>query len=62
MGKKVIITGSRGIAAGLARALNQRNYEIYLLGGEEADSASLAKECSNIVGFNSITHHEYFYP
>ena len=54
MGKKVIITGSRGIAAGLARALNQRNYEIYLLGGEEADSASLAKECSNIVGFNSI--------
>jgi NAD(P)-dependent dehydrogenase (short-subunit alcohol dehydrogenase family) len=54
MGKKVIITGSRGIAAGLARALNQRNYEIYLLGGEEADSASLAKECSNVTGFNSI--------
>ena len=54
MSKKAIITGSRGIAAGLARALNQRNYEIYLLGGEEADSASLAKECSNIVGFDSI--------
>ena len=37
-------TGVPGIAAGLARALNQRNYEIYRLGGEEADSASLAKE------------------
>ncbi len=54
MSKKVISTGSRGIAAGLARCLNQLNYEIFLLGGEEPDSAALANECSNIVGIDSI--------
>ena len=54
MNQKVIITGSRGIAAGLAQALNQRNYEIYLIGGEKSDCEALEKSCSNIVGFSAI--------
>lgn len=54
MGKKVIVTGSRGISAGLIRSLNQLNYEIYSLGGEEEDSHALRMECANIVGFKTI--------
>lgn len=54
MGKKVIVTGSRGISAGLIRSLNQLNYEIYSLGGEEVDSHALKMECANIVGFKTI--------
>lgn len=54
MGQRVIITGSRGIAAGLARALNERNYQIFLIGGENEDSQVLAKSCSNIVGFSAV--------
>ena len=54
MGNQVLITGSRGIAAGLAVALAKKNYQIYLLGGEAEDSKSLAKDHSQIVGYSAI--------
>lgn len=54
MGKQVIITGSRGIAAGLATKLAAADYKIYLLGGEEEDSLALAKTTPQIVGYSAI--------
>lgn len=54
LSKKVIITGSRGIAAGLAISLSASGAKVYLLGGELTDSQSLARENSNIVGFSPI--------
>lgn len=35
MGKKVLITGSRGIAAALVAQLSNKDYSIYIVGGEE---------------------------
>jgi NAD(P)-dependent dehydrogenase (short-subunit alcohol dehydrogenase family) len=52
--KKVVITGSRGIAAGLARALSDRGDLVYLIGGEEEDSVRLQKECSGVIGLSAI--------
>lgn len=50
--KRIVITGSRGIAEGLARALHSE--KIFLIGGLEEDSENLAKEHSQIVGFQAI--------
>ncbi|MTA98790.1 MAG: hypothetical protein F2540_03310, partial [Actinobacteria bacterium] len=44
MRKRVLITGSRGIAAGLATELAKSDYQIYLLGGDAEDSKSLAAQ------------------
>lgn len=54
MGQRVLITGSRGIAAGLAHALAKQSYQIYLLGGETEDSKGLASGISQIVGYSAI--------
>ncbi len=54
MGQRVLITGSRGIAAGLANALAKQSYQIYLLGGDTEDSKALASEISQIVGYSAI--------
>ncbi len=54
MGQRVLITGSRGIAAGLANALAKQSYQIYLLGGDNEDSKALASEISQIVGYSAI--------
>ncbi len=54
MGQRVLITGSRGIAAGLANALAKQSYQIYLLGGDNEDSNALASEISQIVGYSAI--------
>jgi NAD(P)-dependent dehydrogenase (short-subunit alcohol dehydrogenase family) len=52
--KKVVITGSRGIAAGLARALSDRGDLVYLIGGEAQDSDQLQNDCPGVIGFSSI--------
>ena len=54
MGKRVLITGSRGIAATLATKLGAANYQVFLLGGEEQDSKSLAETTPQIVGYSAI--------
>jgi NAD(P)-dependent dehydrogenase (short-subunit alcohol dehydrogenase family) len=54
MGQRVLITGSRGIAAGLANALAKQSYQIYLLGGDTEDSKALASEISQIVDYSAI--------
>ena len=54
MGNRVLITGSRGIAAALASALAKQSYQIYLLGGEAEDSKSLSSGISQIVGYSAI--------
>lgn len=54
MGKQVLITGSRGIAAGLATKLAAADYKIFLLGGEEVDSQALARTIPQIVGYSPI--------
>lgn len=50
--KKVVITGSRGIAEGIARALS--NEKVYLIGGLEEDSKALAAELPQIIGHSPI--------
>ena len=54
MSKRVLITGSRGIAEGLARQLANSNYQIFLLGGEESDSKTLVESSLNIKGYAAI--------
>ena len=50
--RKVVITGSRGIAEGIARALSDD--KVYLIGGLEDDSKALAAELPQIVGYSPI--------
>ena len=54
MSKRVLITGSRGIAAGLATKLGVAGYQIFLLGGEAQDSESLSEITPQIVGYSAI--------
>ena len=54
MGKKVLITGSRGIAAALVAQLSVKSYSIYLVGGEEQDSKSLSAQFEQVVGYSAI--------
>ena len=54
MGKKVLITGSRGIAAALVAQLSLKGYSIYLLGGEEQDCKSLESQFSQVVGYSAV--------
>ena len=53
-GKRVLVTGSSGIAAALIHALNFRKDLIYILGGTDDTSSRLATECKNIVGFSTV--------
>jgi len=50
--RKVVITGSRGIAEGIARALSDDR--VYLIGGLEEDSKALAAELPQIVSYSPI--------
>lgn len=52
--KRVVVTGSRGIAAGLVRALHATGVSTFLLGGGESDSQKLQQECSTVVGYLPI--------
>lgn len=54
--RKIVITGSRGLAEGLARALPDD--KIYLIGGIEEDSKALVTELPQIVGYSSIDLRE----
>ena len=54
MGKKVLITGSRGIAAALVAQLSSKSYSIYLVGGEEQDCKSLSTQFPEVVGYSAI--------
>ena len=54
MGKKVLITGSRGIAAALVAQLSHKAYSIYLVGGEEQDCKSLSEQFEQVVGYSAI--------
>ena len=54
MGTKVLITGSRGIAAALVAQLSLKSYSIYLVGGEEDDCKSLAGKFEQVVGYSAI--------
>lgn len=50
--RKVVITGSRGIAEGIARALSDD--KVFLIGGLEEDSKALAAELPQIVSYSPI--------
>ena len=47
--RRIVITGSRGIAAEVIQACSERGYSIFILGGEADDSRNLAEsitECA----------------
>jgi len=54
MGKKILVTGSRGIAAALVAQLSKKDYSIYLVGGEEQDCTSLSAQFAQVVGYSAI--------
>lgn len=54
MGKKVLITGSRGIAAALVAQLSNKDYSIYIVGGEEQDCKALSAQYSQVKGYSAI--------
>jgi len=54
MSKRVIVTGSSGIAAALIRALAERGDQVFIVGGAATDSQNLIAENSNVLGFLDI--------
>jgi NAD(P)-dependent dehydrogenase (short-subunit alcohol dehydrogenase family) len=52
--RKVVVTGSRGMAAGLVEALDKKGISTFVLGGEEADGAALMSRATNLMGFDAI--------
>jgi NAD(P)-dependent dehydrogenase (short-subunit alcohol dehydrogenase family) len=54
MSKKVLITGSRGIAAALVAQLSNKDYSIYIVGGEEQDCQALSAQFSQVKGYSAI--------
>jgi NAD(P)-dependent dehydrogenase (short-subunit alcohol dehydrogenase family) len=52
--RKILVTGSRGMAAALIEALNSQGIQTYALGGELEDGESLKSRCKHLVGFNPI--------
>lgn len=50
--QKVVITGSRGIAEGVARALDSD--QVFLIGGVEEDSKKLFDELPQVRGYSAI--------
>lgn len=54
MSKRVIVTGSSGIAAALIRALAERGDQVFIVGGAATDSQNLIAENSNVLGYLDI--------
>ena len=54
MSKKVVVTGSRGIAAALVGQLSNKDYSIFLIGGEEQDCKTLSTQFPQVVGYSAI--------
>lgn len=54
MRKRVLITGSRGIAAALVALLSEKGYSIFLVGGEEKDCKSLMEINPQVVGYFAV--------
>ncbi len=54
MSEKVLITGSRGIAAALVAQIAPKGYSIYLLGGEEQDCKSLVAQFPQVIGYSAV--------
>jgi NAD(P)-dependent dehydrogenase (short-subunit alcohol dehydrogenase family) len=52
--RKVVVTGSRGMAAGLVEALDKQGIFTFLLGGEESDGAALQARTNHVAGFAAI--------
>jgi len=52
--RRIVITGSRGIAAEVIQACSQRGYSIFILGGEADDSRNLAESITECAGFSAI--------
>jgi NAD(P)-dependent dehydrogenase (short-subunit alcohol dehydrogenase family) len=53
-GRRVIVTGTRGIAAALVSALNNPNDRVFAIGGEPEEGSALAQELPQLVGFDPI--------
>lgn len=54
MSRKVIVTGSSGIAAGVIAALCKQSEKIFIIGGESVDSQELQRNYPQILGFLDI--------
>ena len=54
MSKRVIVTGSSGIAAELIRALAKREDQVFIVGGTASDSQNLMNESRNVIGYVDI--------
>ena len=52
--RRVVVTGSRGMAAGLIEALDRQGVSTFVLGGEEADGRALMARAEHLVGFDPI--------
>jgi len=52
--RRVVVTGSRGMAAGLIEALDRKGISTFVLGGEEADGRALMARAEHLVGFDPI--------
>lgn len=52
--RRVVVTGSRGMAAGLIEALDRQGVSTFVLGGEEADGRALMARAEHLAGFDPI--------
>jgi NAD(P)-dependent dehydrogenase (short-subunit alcohol dehydrogenase family) len=52
--RRIVITGSRGIAAEVIHACSKRGYSTFIVGGEEEDSRNLAESITRCAGFSAI--------
>lgn len=52
--RRVVVTGSRGMAAGLIEELDRQGISTFVLGGEEADGRALMARAQHLVGFDPI--------
>ena len=52
--RRVVVTGSRGMAAGLIEELDRQGISTFVLGGEEADGRALMVRAQHLVGFDPI--------
>lgn len=52
--RRIVISGSRGIAAEVIQACSERGYSVFILGGEEEESRTLAESITECAGFSAI--------
>ena len=52
--RKVVVSGSRGIAAGLVEALDRQGVNTFVLGGEESEGRDLMTHAPSLLGFDPI--------